>query len=335
MPAQNQGGHFRELADWSGTTPRQLVQTHLTKRANTARGYREDLKAFAAWLNLSRDDKGLAAAARRLIDNGRAAAKRMLIAWINEMCNRQMAANSIRRRVASLKSLIELAADPDIEIIAWNLGRLPNLPPAVRVRDCQGPDKATVDRMFIACQDRFDAKGARDKAMLALLYWHALRASEVLSIRAGDVDIGERTIRILAKRGQGRMTLRLCPLAAEAIEDWMAKRGDDDGPLFNRCQRYGRKVLSTPLTYSGMLSVVRNLGSMAGRRCWPHALRHAAVSHLAALTSDSPLWGCALSRHRDVRAWAMYQDKTVTHVSAAEILSRGQIVRRDPQPVDN
>ncbi len=323
--------HFRDLADWSGTTPRQLVATHLTKPANTARGYREDLAQLASWMGT----RSLHEAARRLIDSGRAGAKRLLIAWVNEMRTRKLSANTIRRRVASVKSLIATASDPDIEIIAWQIGKLPNLPSAVRVRDCQGPDQATVERMFIACQDRADAKGARDRAMLGLLYWHALRANEVLSIRMADVDLSARTVRIVAKTDQGRMTLKLCQLAAEALEAWIDRRGGEDGPLFSRCQRYGLPVMSTPLSYWGMRGVIRDLGNLAGGRCWPHALRHAAVSHLAALTSDSPTWGCALSRHRDVRAWAMYQDRNVSHVSAAEILSRGQIVRRDPQGTDN
>lgn len=328
-------GHFRDLADWSSTTPRQLVDTHLAKVANTARGYREDLCALAGWLGCT-GEGAMSEAAKRLIDSGRAAAKRTLINWINHMRSKNLSASTIRRRVASIKSLIATASDPDIEIIAWQIGgKLPNLPSPGRVRDCKGPDLATVERMLQACRDRFDQKGTRDLAILGLLYWHARRASEVLSIRMCDVDLKTKTVRVIAKRGQGRMTMRLCQRAADAIGRWIDVRGDDDGPLFSRCQHWGRRVMSVPLTYEGLRSVVRGIGLSAGGRCWPHALRHAAISHLAALTDDSSAWGCALSGHKDVRAWAMYQDHTVSHVSAAEILSRGQIVRRDPHSTDN
>lgn len=323
-------GHFRDLADWSSTNPAQLVDMHLTKCPNTARGYREDLQALASWMEVKR----LGEAAHRLIDAGRAGAKRLMMAWVEKMRREKLSANTIRRRVASVKSLLSAASDPDIEIIPWQIGRLPNLPAAVRVRDCQGPDQATVERMFIGCRERFDAKGARDEALLGLLYWHALRASEVLSIRMADVDLEAGTVRIVAKCGQGRMTLKLCRRAIDVIERWLERRGDDNGLLFSRCQRYGKKVMTTPLSYWGLRGMVRDLGVRAGGRCWPHAMRHAASSHLASLTYDSPLWGCALTRHQDVRAWSKYQDRVVSHVSAAEILSRGQRVSHNPQDAD-
>jgi integrase len=326
-------GHFRDLAEWTGTTPKQLVDTHLAKTPNTARGYREDLAAIAAWLDCGKGDKALAKAVVRLVDNGRSSAKRLLIGWINDMRGKCLSANTIRRRVASVVSMIATAAD--LDIIVWQVGRLANLPPAVRVRNCQGPDLAMVKRMFAACRERWDIKGARDEAMLGLMYWHALRATEVLSIQMGDVDLPGRTVRIVAKRGQGRMTLHLCQLAAKVVGRWVELRGGHAGPLFSRCCHWGGKVTAEPLTYWGLRGVVRNLGVVAGGRCWPHGLRHAAISHLASLTGDSPLWGCAFSRHRDVRAWSMYQDRSISHVSAAEVLSRGQIVRRDPKGTDN
>jgi len=321
-------GHFRDLADWSGTKPAELIEAHLTRPKNTSRGYAQDLDVLTDWMGLSNP----AAAAAELLGSGRGACKRRLIAWINAMRAQNIAANTIRRRVAAVTSMVSLAAD--LEVIAWQVGRL-TLPPAVRVRDCAGPSLAVVERMFMACRDRDDAKGRRDEAALGLLYWHALRATEVLSIQMSDVDLKTRTVRIIAKRGQGRMTLGICQRAADVLEAWLEKRGEDDGPVFTRCSRWGRHMMSVPLSYWGLRGVIRSLGVAAGGRVWPHALRHAAISHLAALTEDSPAWGCALSRHKDVRSWAGYQDKTVSHVSAAEILSRGQIVRRVPLGADN
>jgi len=168
---------------------------------------------------------------------------------------------------------------------------------------------------------------------LALLYFHALRASEVLSIRFCDIDLSNRTMRIIGKRSQGRVSLGLASKTIQILERWIERRGEAPGPLFTTCQR-GKTPKPRPLTYWGLLDVVRTLGRQAGGKCWPHALRHAALSQLAALTDDSPPWGCALSRHRDVRAWAQYQDRRISHASAAEVLSRGQIVRRDPPTTD-
>lgn len=309
-------------------TPRQLVETYLSRRPNTRRCYAADLAAFAKWAGVG----GHRGAAVALIGDGRNQCKRLLIGWLNEMRGRDLAANTVRRRIAAVTSLIKLAAD--LGIMDWDVGRLLGLPPSVRVRDCRGPSADVVERMFIRSRERQDAKGARDEALLSLLYWHALRASEVLSIRFCDIDLAGRAMRIIGKRSQGRVTLGLAGKTVEVLDRWIGRRGDAPGPLFLTCPR-GRKAAPKPLTYWGLLDVVRTLGRKAGGRCWPHALRHAALSQLAALTDDSPPWGCALSRHRDVRAWAAYQDRRISHVSAAEVLSRGQIVRRDPPTTEN
>ena len=308
-------------------TPKQLVETYLRRRASTRRAYYADLLSFAKWAKVA----SLEAAAIRLIDNGRNQCKRLMLGWLNDMRGQNLAGNTIRRRIAAVNSLLTLAAD--LGILEWTVGRLP-LPPASRVRDCRGPSRDTVERMFISCRSRGDAKGSRDESLLALLYWHALRASEVLSIRLCDIDLEDRTMRIIGKRSQGRIVLGLASKTAQVLERWMEARGDLAGPLFTTCQRT-KKTEPRPLTYWGLLDVVRTLGKKAGGRCWPHALRHAAISQLAALTDDSSPWGCALSRHRDVRAWAAYQDRRISHASAAEVLSRGQIVRRDPPTTEN
>jgi integrase/recombinase XerD len=325
--------HFRDLADWSGTSPKQLVETHLAKPANTSRGYKADLATFAKWLDVGE----LHEAAAKLVDGGRAAAKRLMIAWVNRMRADRLSASTIRRRVASIKSLLATAADPDIEIITWQVGAIKNLPAAARVRDCRGPDRQAVERMFAIAQQRGDPKGRRDEAVLSLLYYHALRASEVLSVRVEDVNLEATpaSVRILGKTSQGRVTVNLCHAAAEAVGRWLEVRGSESGPLFSRCARWGRGVLTPALSYWGLRAVVRGLGETAGVRCWPHALRHAAITHLAMQTGDSAIWGTALSRHRDVRTWIGYQDRAVSHLAAAEVLSRRQIVRHDPQGADN
>ena len=323
--------HFRDLADWSGTSPEQLVETHLAKIANTSRGYRKDLEVFAAWLKADT----LADAARKLIDSGRASAKRLLIAWVNDMRTQRLAAKTICRRVASIKSMVTTAADPDIEVVTWQIGKLKNLPKPHRVRACGGPGIEVVERMFMTCVDRDDPKGRRDAAMLAMLFWHGRRREEVVSLRVEDVNLEERTYSVIAKCEQGRVTLGLCSKAADMLERWLEVRGDESGPLFLRCCTWGRRVMTGGLTGNGLYKIVRTIGTACGRRCWPHALRHAALSRLAMLTYGSAEWGMALSGHQDVSTWLGYQDKSISHVSAAEILSRGQIVHHDPSSVDN
>jgi integrase/recombinase XerD len=307
------------MADWQ-ISPAQLVAVHLERNANTTRGYAQDLDAMTVWMKA----KDRTAAAEELIESGRAMCKVRLMEWVNQMRGENLAANTIRRRVAAVTSMISLAQD--LGIIGWQVGRLKSLPPPSRVRECKGPSRSIVEEMFKLCRLRGDAKGLRDVAILSLLYLHALRASEVLSPRLRDVDLRSGTIRIIAKRGQGRLAMELCMEAREALVAWVNVRGADAGPLFTKCRRGGH-LLAEALDYEGLRFTVKMIGLACGAKCWPHALRHAAISHLAAYSHDSSVIGCALSRHRDIRAWAGYQDSVVSHVAAAELLSAGRMIR--------
>ncbi len=311
-------------ADWRGTSPAELLASHLARPFNTARGYRADLHLFARWCGAA----SVEAAVAGLLDGGRGPAKRKLLAWLNAMREARLSGNTIRRRIAAVTSLFSLAAD--LDVIGWQIGRLP-LPPAVRVRDCTGPSRATVERLFDLCRRRGDAKGKRDEALLALLYFEGLRAAEALSLRVVDLRLESscKSVAIIGKRGQGRQEIGICQATARALIAWLAERGEKPGRLFVSCPR-SRKVQRRTLGYEGLRGIVRTLGQAVEVRLRCHGLRHAAVSHLAMLTADSPTWGMGLSRHRDVRTWLLYHDAGIDHRAASEVLSRGQIVRVEP-----
>lgn len=308
------------------TGPAELVKAHLTRMPNTAKCYRIDLARFAAWATAD-----VVTAVGDLLEGGRAFTKRQLLSWITAMRIERLAGKTIRRRVAAVTSLLALALDFDL--IDWSIGRLP-LPSASRVRDCTGPDLATTDRLFDICTSRNDRLGWRNNALLSLLYFEGFRASEVLSIRwPEDVDLTSRPahVRMVSKTQQGRLSVGICTLTRQAVERWRAQRGDEPGALFLACPR-GRDAKARPLSYEGLRAAVRAVGKIAGVKLWAHALRHAALSHLALYTADSPAWGCALSRHKEIKAWMDYQDRAVSHASASEVLSRRQSVRGVQKP---
>ena len=314
------------MTDWRETGPGQLVEAHLSRPANTRRGYAFDLRAFALWRGANLED-----AVRELLDSGRGGAKRTVLGWINEQRRRNLSGNTIRRRVGALTSLLALAED--LEVIDWTVGRLP-LPPANRVRDVTGPDLVTCDRLFVLCREQGGPIGRRNEALLAALYWEGLRAAEVLSIRwPDDVVLNARPaqVRILAKRGQGRVSVAVCTKTRERLTAWLTERGTTPGPFFLACRQAG-KPTERGLSYEGLRAAVRSMGNRVGVRLWCHALRHAALTHLALFTHDSPAWGCGFSRHRDVKAWAGYLDRGVSHVSGAELLSRRQYLSGDTRP---
>ena len=89
-----------------------------------------------------------------------------------------------------------------------------------------------------ACAEDPSAACARDAAIIALGYACGLRRAELVAL---DLDSYDRTTRTLTIHGK-RRKIHAVPLEAgvdEALEDWLAVRGDAAGPLFVRIQRGG------------------------------------------------------------------------------------------------
>jgi integrase/recombinase XerC len=124
--------------------------------------------------------------------------------------------------------------------------------------------------------------GARDLAILLLLYGAGLRVSEALSLTAHDLPIG-RVIRVTGKRSKTRM-VPIVPAVKEAIENYLkecpypvtgdtplflgARGGPLNADLVRRSVRAARKRLGLPDTLT------------------PHALRHSFATHLLARGAD-------------------------------------------------
>ena len=124
--------------------------------------------------------------------------------------------------------------------------------------------------------------GARDWAVLLLLYGCGLRISEALSLTGGDLPLGE-TLRVTGKRGKTRI-VPLLPAVREAIAHYAestpfpAARAE---PLF-------RGPRGCPMKPAAMRHAVlqarRRLG--LSERLTPHALRHSFATHLLAGGAD-------------------------------------------------
>ena len=69
--------------------------------------------------------------------------------------------------------------------------------------------------------DRDDWQGTRDAALITLLWGCGLRISEALSLKRGDVPLGE-SIRITGKGGKTRI-VPVLPAVAEAIEAYVTE----------------------------------------------------------------------------------------------------------------
>jgi site-specific recombinase XerD len=127
------------------------------------------------------------------------------------------------------------------------------------------------------CQD--GPAGVRDAAILALLFGCGPRRSELVSIDIGGVNLGRGEIRVVGKGAKERQ-LELPSRTKETLEFWLRERGDHDGPLFVRIDRWGN-LGNQRLTDRAVYNIVKKRVAQAGiGAASPHDLRRSFITYL-------------------------------------------------------
>ena len=144
------------------------------------------------------------------------------------------------------------------------------------------PDEALALADDVADSASEPWQGARDFALLLLLYGAGLRIGEALSLTGAALDAGE-VLRVTGKRGKTRQ-VPLLPVVRDALAAYadlapytLAKTE----PLF-RGARGG--PLGSAIVRRAVQGARRRLG--LAERTTPHALRHSFASHLLAGGAD-------------------------------------------------
>jgi integrase/recombinase XerC len=242
--------------------------------ANTIAAYRGDVSEFLAFMTLHKGaPQGLAALERIGVPDMRA--------WMAQTRGTGTSARSLARKLSAVKGFYRWLADREgYEPTAVLSTRAPKFQPKLPRPLAEDAARAVLDTVEL--QSATPWIGARDVAVVTLLYGCGLRISEALSLTGADAPL-PRTLRITGKGGKQRLVpviaaaraavddyLRLCPwpMAAQA-------------PLF-RGMRGG--ALSDRLIRKVMAQTRMQLGLPA--TATPHAMRHSFATHLLAAGGD-------------------------------------------------
>jgi integrase/recombinase XerC len=188
--------------------------------------------------------------------------------------------SSASRELSAVRAFLKFAAE--------DLGEQPQLPRTRAPRRPRTlPRPASPNDAMALAEDAGDAAtqpwiGARDLAILLLLYGSGLRVAEAMSLTARSLPLGS-ALRVTGKRNKPRV-VPLIPAVREAIDAYVKQcpwpiRGDSPlfvgargGPLnpdlVRRTVAAARKRLNLPDSLT------------------PHALRHSFATHLLARGAD-------------------------------------------------
>ena len=137
---------------------------------------------------------------------------------------------------------------------------------------------AELRALFWACADGTPG-GARDAALLALLYGALLRRAEAVALDLADHDPATGALKVRGKGRQQRLSY-LPSGGRAALDAWRAVRGDDDGPLLCPVRRDGL-VTVRRLSGQAVLDALRKRRRLASiEPCTPHDLRRTTIGDL-------------------------------------------------------
>ncbi|MBK7721595.1 MAG: tyrosine recombinase XerC [Austwickia sp.] len=200
--------------------------------------------------------------------------------WLAHLSEAGAARGSIARRAASARSFLRwahrrgfLESDPSIRLASPR--RASRLPAVLTEDDAT----AVMDVAAMAADDR-DPINLRDRAMLELLYASGVRVGELTGLDVDDLDLHERTMRVLGKGAKERTVPFGLP-AREAVREWLAHGRPSvatatSGPALFLGRR-GRRVDPRQVRQAvhRLIEHVPHAPDIG-----PHALRHSAATHL-------------------------------------------------------
>ncbi len=210
--------------------------------------------------------------------------------YLNELNNRKLSPRSVQRKLSCLstffrylqfdKKSAQITTSPMLGIDRPKGGR--RIPKSLTAEE--------IEKLLNQANGN-DQASLQDRAILELLYATGLRITELIEIKIGDINLTEKTARIIGKGDKERVV----PIGASAVE-WLnrystelRKKADPTGvvqhyfapwPPLSTTASSKEAVLFW--TRQALWSRIRKLGMEAGieKPISPHMLRHSFATHL-------------------------------------------------------
>ncbi len=247
---------------------------------NTRRAYQQDIQDFMGFAGIATPE------VFRTVNRAH------VLAWRKVLEARGLSGATVRRKLAALSSLFEFLCDKNA--VMQNPVKGVKRP---RVDTYEGKTPALGDhqaRALLNAPKHDTLKGVRDRAILSVLLFHALRREELTKLRVKDFNLmrsGVPHIRVQGKGGKTRY-VPTHPATLGHITEYLAKaaHGNDlEGALFRPLRNTRGGSTETALTTNGVYDLVRAYLKQIGltqELLAPHALRATAATNALLHNAD-------------------------------------------------
>jgi site-specific recombinase XerD len=254
---------------------REIERDPRLQSAHTRRAYLIDLRAFEVW----RD--------------GRPMTKGLVETYAVHLRGHDRSPNTINRALASVRWWARRLADLVFEEplpkakrdeIVLQASRVATIHDVKGERDQRGRHLGhdELQALLRVCRADTSPAGARDAALFALAWSTGMRRSEMAALRIIDIKKKDEywTLQVHGKGNKVR-TAYLSG-AARWLDNWLARRGHDTGPVFCPISRKGKVLRSRGLSDSALAKMLerRSLeAALAERPRW-HDFRRTFAGNL-------------------------------------------------------
>ncbi|MFQ5486051.1 MAG: site-specific tyrosine recombinase XerD [Desulfobacterales bacterium] len=200
----------------------------------------------------------------------------IILKYLIALRNAGLSARSRARHLVSLRGFYRFLADEGM--IKYDPIRVIDLPKiGLRLPDILSI-REVKDLLSIA--DTANTQGARDAAMIELLYAAGLRVSELIGIKLRDVNLEAGFVRVFGKGSKERI-VPIGLYAKERIDHYI---GNARPQLLKKRKNHFLFItrLGKPMTRQGFWKILKRYVLKAGinKNITPHTLRHSFASHL-------------------------------------------------------
>jgi len=239
---------------------------------NTRRAYQNDVEDFMAFLGMEKSEEF------------RDVTRAHVIAWRKVLESRELAAATIRRKLSAVASLFDHLCNENA--VTHNPVSGVKRPAA---DNNEGKTPALSDdqaRMLLKAPAGDSLKAKRDRAIIAVYLFHALRRAELVDLKVSSLSERRGVVHITVF-GKGSKTryVPVHPAALSAINDYLddaGHRDDKSGALFRPVKNNVDGALDKAMTGNGVYEMVKYYGRKAGITldglCL-HALRATAATN--------------------------------------------------------
>lgn len=296
-----------------------------SRSPNTRRAYQKDIKDFFQQVAGNQPTPDLVL---EFLHLQQAQAVQLVLSYKAKLIAQGLKEATVNRRLAAIKSLT--VQGRKIGVCNYTLEDVKG-EKTKAYRDTTGVNKETFTKVLsipdalkhTVYSQRSKIKGARDYALLRLLWGNALRRGEISLTNICDFDAENNTLSIQGKgRGTAREIVSLSPKTAIAISEWLTLRGTAlpnvpelnaaDAPLFIAIDNanYGRR-----LSGNGIYTIVDRLCKKAGisKKMSPHRIRHSSITAALDATDGNIRKVQKLSRHANINTLMTYDDNRTNY----------------------